>query len=112
MKKTSLAIFVAMLSVAAAGHAQAPSSDIRESTDPAKAAEVEQRAKDIQMRQEQSRKDATSGSSGETRAAKRMKAKKSKARKAKTEAGTSGASSSSGATGASGGAQGAGGASK
>lgn len=101
MKKTSLAIFVSMLSLAATGYAQAPSTEIRESTDPAKAAEVEQRAADIQARQQAAEQNMSSGDSGTTkRDAKRSKAKKGMSRSAKPKSGES-SSGSSGAGGAS-----------
>ncbi len=64
MKKTSLAILTFMLSIAGVGHAQSPSSEIRESTDPSKAAEVEQHAKDIEARRMATEQMQSSGDSG------------------------------------------------
>lgn len=100
MKKTHLAVFVALLSLSAASFAQSPTSEIRESTDPAVAADVERRAMEIQQRQQ----DASSGASGDESAqgSTRAKSKKSmkKARKAKKTDDTSGASSGAGSTGA------------
>lgn len=67
MKKTSMAMLISLLSVAGAvvAQSQAPSTEIRESTDPAKIADVEQRAADIQARQQAatSGPDMSSGSS-------------------------------------------------
>lgn len=92
MKRTSLAVFISMLTLAGATYAQSqsPSTEIRESTDPDRAAQVEQRASEIQARQQAS-EQMTSGDSGTTtkKAGKRSKSKKmSKSGKA----GTSGAS--------------------
>lgn len=108
MKKTSAAILVSLMSVAAAVYAQAPETEIRESTDPAKAADVEQRAREIQSRQESGarseRREAASGTSDEGASTKQVhkKKKKAKARKSKAAAGSSG--TSSGTSGASSGA--------
>jgi hypothetical protein len=67
VKKTSMAILISLLSVAGTAFAQsqAPTTEIRESTDPAKIADVEQRAADIQARQQASTssQDMSSGSS-------------------------------------------------
>jgi hypothetical protein len=67
MKKTSIAMLISLLSVTGAvfAQSQAPSTEIRESTDPAKVADVEQRAADIQARQQasSSSQDMSSGSS-------------------------------------------------
>lgn len=97
MKKTKLAMLVSLVSLAAAVQAQAPSTEIRESTDPAKAAEVEQRAAEIQARQQSAAQDATSGSSGTeaTKSGMRAKSKKpmGKSRKGKAADDSSGAAS-------------------
>ncbi|MFC7518265.1 hypothetical protein ACFQUU_24940 [Herbaspirillum sp. GCM10030257] len=70
MKKTSMAMLISLLSVTGVAFAQsqAPSTEIRESTDPAKVADVEQRAADIQARQQASAssQDMSSGSSEST----------------------------------------------
>lgn len=98
MRKLSVALFISLLSFAATSQAQtqSPSTEIRESTDPAKAAEVEQRAMEIQQRQEAAGRDATSGDSGEATSGERSQMKKSKARKAKRPSSAPGASGSSG----------------
>ena len=79
MKRTSLAVFVSLLALTGATYAQSqsPSTEIRESTDPDRAAQVEQRAADIQARQ-QTTEQMTSGDSGTTtkKAHKRSKSKK------------------------------------
>lgn len=99
MKITKLAMLVSLTSFAAAVHAQvqAPSTEIRESTDPAKVAEVEQRAAEIQARQQSAAQDATSGSSGTeaTKSGMRAKSKQhmGKSRKGKTADDSSGAAS-------------------
>lgn len=96
MRKSQLALFASMLSLAAVSFAQSPDSEIRESTDPARAADVEQRAMEIQQRQQ----SATSGSSGDDtvtdtkRSAKKKSMKKS--RRAKAAEDTSGSSSGAG----------------
>ncbi|MGH8806667.1 MAG: hypothetical protein ACREX0_02160 [Noviherbaspirillum sp.] len=78
MKKTLLAVVVSLLSLAGVSFAQAPMSEIRESTDPAKAAAVEQRAADIQARQQAAEQRMSSGGSGADakKAGKKHKAKK------------------------------------
>ncbi|OLL32015.1 hypothetical protein BTH42_08660 [Burkholderia sp. SRS-W-2-2016] len=50
MKKVSLAILVSLCAVTGAAYAQ--DAGIRTSTDPAKAADIEQRAQDLQNRQQ------------------------------------------------------------
>jgi len=61
MKKTSLLIFISLLSLSGASFArQYPSSEIRESSDPAKASEVERHAAEIAQANQQT----TSGESG------------------------------------------------
>ncbi len=108
MKKPAAAILFTMLSFAATAYAQSPSSEITESTDPAKIADVEQRAREIQERQQARERDATSGSSDEAASdeKKPMKKKKAKARKAKPADSTSGESAGTDSSGASGGTQG------
>ena len=108
MKKPAAAMLFTMLSFAATAYAQSPSSEITESTDPAKIADVEQRARDIQERQQARERDATSGSSDEAASAEKkpMKKKKTKAHKAKPADSTSGASSGAESSGASGGVKG------
>lgn len=105
MKKTSLVFGISALFLAGASFAaESPTSEIRESTDPAKAAEVEQRAADIQARQQQSSGVEASGDSGTSgrMPGKRMHSKKHghKAGKSKAAESTSGTSGTSGDTGA------------
>jgi hypothetical protein len=110
MKKTSLALFVSLLSLAGASFAQ--SGEIRESTDPDKIRAIEQHAEELKARGHNPSAEMSSGASGGEQAAhpnkakKHQKAKKShKASKAKKEsdeaAGSSGTSGTS--AGASGG---------
>lgn len=61
MKTSVLTALVCGLAFAASAQAQAPASEIRESTDPARVADVEQRAADLQARQQAARMDMTSG---------------------------------------------------
>lgn len=83
MKKTLLAVVVSLLSLAGVSFAQAPMSEIRESTDPAKAAAVEQRAKDIEARQQAAEQRMSSGGSRDaTKPGKKQKAKKQPAKPA------------------------------
>lgn len=66
MKKSSLAVLLSLLSFAGIAFAQAPTSEIRESTDPERAAAVERRAEELRAQQEASTGggQATSGASG------------------------------------------------
>lgn len=66
MKKISLALLFAMMSFAGLGHAQtdSPSTEIRESTDPSKIAEVERRAQELIERGHTTNRWSTSGASG------------------------------------------------
>jgi hypothetical protein len=75
MKKISLAAVVSMLSLAA--YAQAPTSEIRETTDPAKAAAVEQHAQDIQAQQKMAEQEMSSGGSGSKKKSSKKSSKKS-----------------------------------
>ncbi|MFL9871523.1 hypothetical protein [Paraburkholderia megapolitana] len=54
MKKVSLAILVSLAAMSGAAYAQTDSEGVTVSTDPAKAADVEQRAQDLQAHQQQS----------------------------------------------------------
>ncbi|HYD63352.1 MAG TPA: hypothetical protein VEC35_23550 [Noviherbaspirillum sp.] len=84
MKKLSLALFVSLLALSGTSFAQSkaktpePTSEITESTDPARADEVMRRAEEIQSRQ-QSSGDMSSGDSGTKakKSGKHMKSKKS-----------------------------------
>lgn len=86
MRKTSLVVLALLTSTmgiapaigASKAKVEQPASEIRESTDPAKAAEVEQRASEIQQRQAAAEQKASSGSSGTThsKSGKPHKAKK------------------------------------
>ncbi|RZI42879.1 hypothetical protein EGT07_12960 [Herbaspirillum sp. HC18] len=103
MRKTSLALFLSMLTLAGAGFAATPSptSEIRESTDPAKADEVMRHASEIQARQQAADQEMTSGSSG-TKSGKSKHGKKSKKHsKSAKPAGSSGSSGGADASGAS-----------
>lgn len=102
MKKTSLALGISVLFLAGASlAAESPTSEIRESTDPSKAAEVEQHAADIQARQQQPSGAEASGDSGTSSRmpGKRAHSKKHghKAGKSKAAGSTSGASGDAGA---------------
>jgi hypothetical protein len=57
-------VLVSALACAGIASAQSPALEIRESTDPARVADVEQRAADIQARQQAESQNMTSGSSG------------------------------------------------
>jgi hypothetical protein len=61
MKKLSLAVAVSLLSIAGAAFSQGASSGIMESTDPAKAAAVEEHARELQARQDNMPQKSTSG---------------------------------------------------
>lgn len=63
MKKIFLAALVASFALGGAVHAQDMSQGIRESTDPAKVADVERRANEMQSRQQSA--DQQSGASDE-----------------------------------------------
>lgn len=85
MNKTSIAVLASLLALASVAQAQSqdmsPSTEIRESTDPAKIAEVERRAAEI-MSQQQSGQgmDASSGASDSSTADRPMKERKHKSR--------------------------------
>lgn len=64
MKKSAFTVLVSTLAFAGLAYAQSPASEIRESTDPARVADVEQRAADLQARQQAARMEMTSGDSG------------------------------------------------
>ncbi|APR36242.1 MULTISPECIES: hypothetical protein [unclassified Paraburkholderia] len=53
MKKVSLAVLVSLSALTGAAYAQQDGSGITMSTDPQKAAEIEQHAQDVQARQQQ-----------------------------------------------------------
>ncbi len=94
MKRVSQAIFISLLSMAGATFAQ-DTSGITESTDPARAADVERRAAEIQARQQSSDRDATSGDSNTTgksmkRSSAKKKTMKSGRSKSENASGTSG----------------------
>jgi hypothetical protein len=63
MKNRLSILLGSLMLVTGLGNAIAQSSDIRESTDPAKVDDVERRAREIQARQQMSDTGATSGSS-------------------------------------------------
>ncbi|OWW22043.1 hypothetical protein [Noviherbaspirillum denitrificans] len=80
MRKVSLALFVSLLALSGAGYTQSqspsPTSEIRESTDPARYDDVMRRAQEIQSRQSSSA-DMSSGSSDTMKKSGRhMKSKK------------------------------------
>jgi hypothetical protein len=52
MKKVSLAVLVSFTALTSAAYAQTDNSGITMSTDPSKAADIEQRAQDLQSRQQ------------------------------------------------------------
>lgn len=101
MKKAPLAILVSMLSLAATAYAQSPSTEIRESTDPAKAAEVEQRAADIQARQQSGGQDMTSGDSSTSKRHMKQRSRAKKHAPRQPKAGSSGASGAADTSGTS-----------
>jgi hypothetical protein len=72
MKKAILTVLVPLFAVAGAVHAQ-QSEGIRESTDPAKVAEVERRAQEIMQAGQQ---DASRQSASDTRKSKRSDAQR------------------------------------
>jgi hypothetical protein len=83
MKKISIALAASLLALSSAGFAQSqtpsPTSEIRESTDPARYDDVMRRAQEIQARQTSS-SDMSSGASDTSttkKAGKRMHSKKS-----------------------------------
>lgn len=83
MKKATIALAASLLALSGAGFAQSqtpsPTSEIRESTDPARYDDVMRRAQEIQSRQSASA-DMSSGASETTttkKAGKRMHSKKS-----------------------------------
>jgi hypothetical protein len=61
MRKKSLALFVSVSFMGAAALAQAPDAEVRESTDPARIAEVEQRAAEIMAGTQRDQQQPTSG---------------------------------------------------
>ncbi|GIZ51588.1 hypothetical protein [Noviherbaspirillum aridicola] len=92
MNKTAIAVLVSMLAAASAVQAQSqsmsPSTEIRESTDPARVAEVERRAADLMSRQQSSSgTGAASGTSDASSAERPMKKRQhqGRARQGKTE---------------------------
>ena len=100
MKKISLAVFLSLMAVAGVGIAQTqePTSEIRESTDPAKHDEVLRRASELEA-QQQSNAQMSSGDSG-TAKSKRSHSKRQT--KAKRHGGSSGSSADPASSGASG----------
>lgn len=99
MKKVSLALFVSLLTLSGAGFAQSqtpsPTSEITESTDPARADQVMRRAEEIKAQQQASRTEASSGTSDTgKKAGKHAKSRKSMKSK-RSGGGASGASGSS-----------------
>lgn len=83
MKLTSIAVFAALFGITVSVQAQSPSqsmspsTEIRESTDPARIAEVERRAAELMSRGQTSPSmDATSGSSGTSSGEQRMKSRR------------------------------------
>ncbi|HVK95047.1 MAG TPA: hypothetical protein VM571_10015 [Noviherbaspirillum sp.] len=102
MKKTAVAMLVSLFSIAGAAYAQdpaaqEPTSEIRESTDPAKAAEVEQRAMEIKSRQQSDEQMRTSGASDDDKKTPPKSHPPSKPSKSTVPDATSGGSSDSGA---------------
>ena len=99
MKKLSLALFASLLALSGAGYTQSqspsPTSEIRESTDPARYDEVMRRAQEIQSRQTSSADMSSGESESPRKASKRMKSKKS-GKGASAAQGSSGASSATG----------------
>lgn len=100
MKKLSLAILFSLLSAGGTALAQnAASGGITESTDPAKAAAVEQRAQELAAQQQSAAQQAT-GAASDTGAAKRHKRSGSKRMaKSNKNADTSSGGSDSGSSG-------------
>lgn len=97
MNKKSIAVLVSMLAAASAVQAQSqgmsPSTEIRESTDPARVAEVERRAQELMSRQQTSPgMGASSGSSDAAATDRPMKRAKDRAgaRRDKSEGGSAG----------------------
>lgn len=93
MNKTSLAIIASLFAVAASAQAQtqtqsmSPTTEIRESTDPSRVAEVERRAAEIMSRQQSgSGMGASSGSSDTSASDRPMKERRhdAKARRGKS----------------------------
>ncbi|HEY8609625.1 MAG TPA: hypothetical protein VIM12_21110 [Noviherbaspirillum sp.] len=95
MKKI-IAVLVSTLAFAAASQAQtqSPSTEIRESTDPAKVAEVERRAAELQASQQSQGTGASSGSSDSASDRHGMKGRKHHGARSGQESGKSGASGS------------------
>jgi len=119
MKKFQLVTLLAMLGIASASYAQSSGREISSTTDPAKAAAVEQRAEELRMQQQKG--EMSSGSSADSGASnmpsadsdthgkpgKAMKKHKARSAKPKTESGaaegsTPAARGSSGSEGSSG----------
>jgi hypothetical protein len=96
MNKTIIAVLISMLPLVGANAAkpQAPTSEIRESTDPATVADAERRAAEVQS-QQSATSGASSGSSGATHHKKHAKKHSAKAKKAKSGDASSGSSSDS-----------------
>lgn len=100
MKNTSAAVLVSLLALASSAFAQ-DTGGIRESTDPDKVRAVEQRAAELQARQQSGSSDATSGASGDTErkhTRKHRKARKHGAHAGSNSSGASDASNSGTAT--------------
>ena len=101
MKKLSLALFVSLLALSSTSFAQSksktpePTSEITESTDPARAEEVLRRAAEIQARQQASA-DMSSGESGTK--SKKSSGKQDHSKAKKSSKGASGGDASSGAS--------------
>jgi len=99
MKKAILAVGMALMCAGGAAVAQSESSDIRESTDPARIADVERRAAEIQANQQSTAQ--SSGASGASEADKprrKMKSEKSRMHRDKTS-GARGSAASGGDSG-------------
>lgn len=108
MKKAAIAMAATLLAVSGAGFAQSqtpsPTSEIRESTDPARYDDVMRRAQEIQARQTSS-SDMSSGASDTSttkKAGKRTHAKKSMKRSKGAGASDSSSGASSGSDSSSG----------
>jgi len=97
MNKKSIAVLVSLLAAASVAQAQSqgmsPSTEIRESTDPARVAEVERRAQELMSRQQTSPgMGASSGSSDAAASERQMKRAKDRTdtRRDKAERGSAG----------------------
>lgn len=99
MRKTSLAILISLLSAAGISLAAAPSTEIRESTDPSRAAAVEQRAMEIQAQQQAQQQTQTSGGQDATEETKSKKhGKRTHAKKHAAKAGKGKSAADTGAS--------------